>query len=83
MTVRHLVGESNVEDGVVVDPSLVRHGSIRAGEVEALAARVDLEAHQDPSRDHGMDRCLVVEELKVGSPVLVEDDEWVWAVVRS
>lgn len=83
MTVRHLVGQSNVEDGVVADPSEVRHGSIRAGEVEALAGSIDLEAHRNPSNDHGLDRCLVVEELEVGSPVLVEEDEWSWAVVRA
>lgn len=81
MTVRHLVDEAHVEDGMVTDPSVVRHGSVRAGKVEALAGTVDLEAHRDPSNAHGLDRCLVVEELEVGSPVLVEGDEWKWAGV--
>lgn len=83
MPVRHLIDRDRVEDGVVTDPSAVRHGSIRAGKIEALAGTVDLDSHLDPSVDHDLDPCFVVEALEVGSPLLTEDGEWRWASVRQ
>lgn len=79
MVVRHLIDVDHVKDGRIQDPEVVRHGSIRAGQVEALAGRVDLKKHLNPSVDHDLERCLVVEDLEVGAPVLREGDSWKWA----
>lgn len=81
MTVRHLIDESHVEDDSLMDPSVVRHGTIRGEFVDALAGRVDLEPHLDPAVDHDLEPCLVVESLEVGSPVVREGDEWKWVTL--
>ena len=83
MPVRHLIDEDHVENGSIQDPSVVRHGSVRAGSVEALAGTIDVDAHLNPSVDHDLDRCLVVESLEVGAPVLTEGDTWKWASLKQ
>ena len=85
MIIRHLVAADNVDvESYVIDPARVRHGTIRAGSVEAIAAEIDAPTHLN--RDfpaHALDVCIVVEALAVGAAVRAGDDGFVVAGVRS
>lgn len=73
MRVRHLVAAGSVRDGVVVDPSRVCHGAIRAGRVVALAGPVDPATHLNLDfPEHRLGRCVVVERLEPGAAALVD-----------
>lgn len=84
MRVRHLVEAANTEDDRVVDPTAVRHGTIRAGRVGAVAGQVDPETHLNADfPDHRVDACVVVEDLRVGAGVHRDGDGLVLAWVGS
>jgi hypothetical protein len=69
MRVRHLTPAGNVRaDGSLIDPSLVRHGLLVGGRVAALAGPVDPLTHLNGDFEaHGLDACVVVDELAVGA----------------
>ena len=72
MQVRHLVARENVgDDGCVIDPLSVRHGTLRAGHVWALAGPIDAPTHLNLDfGEHRLDLCVVVEALEVGAAVV-------------
>ena len=69
MRVRHLTSAENVApDGSLIDPAAVRHGLIVGGRVAALAGLVDAHTHLNAEfEEHGLEQCVVVDELAVGS----------------
>src|SRR5262245_21822684 len=81
MLVRHLTAAANVDaDGWLIDASDVRHGLIVAGRVAELAGPVELESHLNSDfADHDLERCVVVERLEVGAPVVRSEDGLVFA----
>lgn len=76
MRIRHITARANVDaDGFLRDPRLVRHGIVVAGRVADLAAPVDPLTHLNRDfPEHGLDDCLVADELAVGARVLWEGD---------
>jgi hypothetical protein len=72
MLVRHLTAADNVDPyGWLIDASAVRHGLIVAGRVAELAGPVELASHLNSDFDeHDLDRCVVVERLEVGAPIV-------------
>src|SRR5215213_3661144 len=76
MRVRHLTAAHNVApDGLLIDPSAVRHGLLVAGRVSALAGLVDALTHLNADFDeHGLEQCAVVERLEIGAPACFGDD---------
>ena len=75
MRVRHLTAANNVApDGTLIDPAAVRHGLIVGGIVAALAGPVDPRTHLNSDfEEHGLEQCVVVDALVVGSAALFEE----------
>jgi len=75
MKVRHLTAADNVAaDGSLIVPTAVRHGTIVAGRVDALAGLVDPLTHLNSDfTEHGLEQCAVVERLEVGAPACFEE----------
>jgi hypothetical protein len=68
MRLRHLVAADNVdEEGTIVDPTLVRHGILVGGRVDALAGPIDPMTHLNSEFDHDLEECVVVATLEVGA----------------
>ena len=84
MRAHHLVAMENVAaDGSILDPREVRHGALKAGQVEALAAPIDPFTHLNRDfPDHQANVCVVVAALAIGAPVLFEEDGFRLAWVR-
>lgn len=76
MPVRHVAEAANVRpDGSLIDPLAVRHGVVVAGRLAALAGPIDPATHLNADfADHGLERCVVVERLEIGSPVQLLPD---------
>jgi hypothetical protein len=85
MRIRHLVAADNVDtQGYVIDPLLVRHGIVLAGQIADLAGPIDPQTHLN--RDfagHRLEECLVAERLERGAALLREGDRFYMALVRS
>lgn len=83
MKVRHLVAAEDVDaNGFVVDASRVRHGTLRAGAVYALAGPIDPMTHLNLDfPDHACDRCVIVERLEPGARVVTRREQLVMAQV--
>lgn len=78
MSVHHVVASSNVgADGVIIDPSLICHGSFQAGRIAALGGRVEAVTHRNLDfSDHRIDVCVVVEALSRGAVVIRDGDAY-------
>lgn len=76
MTVRHITAVGNVDDdGYLVDPSLVHHGSIQGGRIGSLAGLVDPATHLNREfPEHEIGECVIAAELAVGAAVVMDDD---------
>jgi hypothetical protein len=85
VSVRHLVAEANVgRNGLVLDPRQVRHGTVRAGRVWALAGEVDPQTHLNLDfAGHRLESCVVVATLAGGAAVRVVDDGYRLATVAA
>jgi hypothetical protein len=87
MKVRHLTAAANVaDDGSLIDPTAVRHGLIVAGRVEALAGLIDPLTHLNSDfTEHGLEQCVVVEQLEVGASACFEEAglRFAWAADES
>ncbi len=82
MRVRHLVARDNVDaTGHIVDATAVHHGLIVGRHVEALAGRIDPPTHLNLDyNDHVLDAAIIVNELVVGSPVVMDIQAMSFAV---
>jgi hypothetical protein len=81
MRVRHLVAAANVADGLILDPSVVRHGLIVGRRVAALAAPIDPLTHLNLDfPEHRLDAAVVVSTLETGAEVLLDVDAFAVAV---
>ena len=85
MRIRHIVAADNVDlQGYVIDPLLVRHGIVLAGQVGDLAGPIDPQTHLNHDfPDHQLDECLVAERLDLGAALLREGDRFRAARIRS
>ena len=85
MRIRHIVAMDNVDaHGYVIDPLLVRHGIVLAGQIGDLAGPVDPQTHLNRDfLDHRLEECLVAERLERGAALLREGDRFLMALVRS
>jgi hypothetical protein len=72
MRIRHLTAAENVDtEGYLRDPALVRHGLVVGGQVAALAGPVEPLTHLNLDfPEHGLDDCLVAEQLAVRAAAL-------------
>jgi len=69
-------------DGYVIDPLLVRHGIVLAGQVGDLAGPIDPQTHLNRDfAEHRLDECLVAERLERGAAVLRDGDRFQLALV--
>ena len=84
MRIRHLVAADNVdEQGYIVDPLLVRHGIVLAGQIADLAGPIDPLTHLNLEfPDHQLDQCLVAERLERGAALLWDRDRFRLALLR-
>ena len=84
MRIRHLVAADNVDpQGYVIDPLLVRHGIVLAGQIGDLAGPIDPQTHLNRDfLEHRLDECLVAERLERGAALLRDGDRFRVALVR-
>jgi hypothetical protein len=84
MRIRHLVAADNVdEQGYVIDPLLVRHGIVLAGQIADLAGLVDPQTHLNHDfAEHRLDECLIAERLERGAALLRDGERFRVAIVR-
>lgn len=67
MLIRHCVEESNVDDGQVLDPTKVRHVTIKGGKVGSLSGFIDPASHLNLDYpDHKVTVCVIAEKFSVG-----------------
>ena len=84
MRIRHLVAADNVDaQGYVIDPLLVRHGIVLAGQIGDLAGPIDPQTHLNRDfLEHRLEECLVAEQLERGAALLRDGDWFRMALVR-
>jgi hypothetical protein len=84
MRIRHLVAADNVDpQGYLIDPLLVRHGIVLAGQIGDLAGPIDPQTHLNRDfLEHRLDECLVAERLERGAALLRDGDRFRVALVR-
>jgi hypothetical protein len=85
MRIRHIVEIENVDSqGYVIDPLLVRHGIVLAGEIGDLAGPIDPQTHLNRDFvEHRLEECLVAEQLERGATLLRDGDRFRIALVRT
>ena len=85
MRIRHLVAADNVDaQGYVIDPLLVRHAIVLAGQIGDLAGPIDPQTHLNRDfPEHQLDECLVAEQLERGAALLRDGDRFRMAQVRA
>jgi hypothetical protein len=75
MRVRHLVARANVDDGLIVDATAVRHGLIVGRRVAGLAGPIDPLTHLNLDFvEHRLDGAIVVAALEVGAEAGLDGD---------
>ena len=85
MRIRHIVAIDNVDaQGYVIDPLLVRHGIVLAGQIGDLAGPIDPQTHLNRDfLEHRLEECLVAERLERGAALLRDGDRFRIGLVRS
>src|SRR5262249_17308939 len=83
MRIRHLVAADNVDaQGYVIDPLLVRHGIVLAGQIADMAGPIDPQTHLNRDfSEHRLEECRVAERLERGAAMLREGDRFHVALV--
>ena len=79
MLIRHCVEESNVDDGQVLDPTKVRHVTIKGGKVGSLSGFIDHLNLDYP--DHKVTVCVIAEKFSVGAAMRFSDQGLSFATV--
>ena len=85
MRIRHIVAIDNVDaQGYVIDPLLVRHGIVLAGQIGDLAGPIDPRTHLNRDfLEHRLEEALVAERLERGAALLRAGDRFRMALVRT
>ncbi|MEO7913664.1 MAG: hypothetical protein ABIV47_28765 [Roseiflexaceae bacterium] len=85
MRIRHIVAIDNIDQqGCVIDPLLVRHGIVLAGQIGDLAGPIDPLTHLNRDfHQHRLEECLVAERLERGATLLRDGDRFQIASVRT
>jgi len=83
MLIRHCVEESNVDENlVVIDPTKIRHVTLKAGRIESMSGLIDPASHLNLDYpDHKVTVCVVAEKFEIGAKVRFGDRGLVFAVV--
>jgi hypothetical protein len=81
--IRHCVEESNVDEEMnVVDPSKIRHVTLRAGKIESMSGLIDPASHLNLDYpDHRVTTCVIAEKFEEGAEVRMDDDGLLFAIV--
>ena len=76
--------ESNVDkNGQVLDPTKVRHVTIKGGKIEALSGYIDPASHLNLDyRDHKVTVCVIAEKFSVGATIRFADQGLSFATVN-
>lgn len=76
--------ESNVdENGQVLDPTKVRHVTIRGGKIESLSGYIDPASHLNLDyRDHKVTVCVIAEKFSVGAAIRFAEQGLSFAAVN-
>jgi hypothetical protein len=83
--IRHCVEESNVDENFfILDPTQVKHVTIRAGKIESMSGKIDIASHINLDYpDHKVGICVIADKLKIGSKVKIADEGFVFARVNQ
>lgn len=83
MVVRHCVEATNVnEDSFVINPSQIRHVTVKAGKIEEMSGLIDPDTHLNLDFDsHKVDACIIAERLERGAKVRFSDQGLEFAFV--
>jgi hypothetical protein len=84
MLIRHCVVESNVDkNGQVLDPTKVRHVTIKGGKIESLSGYIDPASHLNLDyRDHKVTVCVIAEKFSVGAAIRFAEQGLSFAAVN-
>jgi hypothetical protein len=83
LLIRHCVEESNVDEGQVLDPTKVRHVTMKGGKVGSLSGFVDPASHLNLDYpDHKVTVCVIAEKFSVGAAIRFSDQGLSFATVR-
>lgn len=76
--------ESNVDkNGQVLDPTKVRHVTIRGGKIESLSGYIDPASHLNLDyRDHKVTVCVIAEKFSVGAAIRFAEQGLSFAAVN-
>ncbi len=82
MLVRHCVKASNVKDSFVINPTKIRHVTLKAGRIEDISGFIDPATHLNLDFDgHKIDVCIIAERLERGAKVRFSDQGFEFAFV--
>jgi hypothetical protein len=83
MLIRHCVEESNVDENLVVmDPTKIRHVTLKAGRIDAMSGLIDPASHLNLDYpDHNVTICVIAEKFEKGAKVRFGDQGLIFAVV--
>jgi hypothetical protein len=76
--------ESNVDkNGQVLDPTKVRHVTIKGGKIESLSGYIDPASHLNLDyRDHKVTVCVIAEKFSVGAAIRFAEQGLSFAAVN-
>ena len=76
--------ESNVDkNGQVLDPTKVRHVTIKGGKIESLSGYIDPASHLNLDyRDHKVTVCVIAERFSVGAAIRFAEQGLSFAAVN-
>jgi hypothetical protein len=85
LNVRHVVEASNVGDeGYVLNPSMVKHGVVRAGKIWSLSGFIDPRTHLNLDFvDHRVTDCIIASRFIRYAAVRIKHDGFVFAHVKN
>ena len=73
--IRHITSIGNVRNGMVYDPTLVKHGVIEAGRIADLSWWIDPATHLNLDLPaHLMNHAMVATRLEIGARILANGD---------
>ena len=76
MTVRHITVADNVgDDGHLIDPSIVHHGTVQGSHVASLAGPIDITTHLNTDFvDHEVGECVIATKLETAAALVLDDN---------
>ncbi len=82
--VRHCVESNNVNESLyVLDPTRIRHVTVRAKQIDDMSGPVDTLTHLNLDfPDHRLALCIIAEKFERGAKIRFRDEGFIFATVH-